>query len=436
MKERMRTGLKIVWLVGAVCLLAGCGLPGRPSAGVSTPSFPSISPSQMATATSTPPPLPSPTLTATPTPPPTQTPSPTPTLAPLVLKRGPLLVYPGNASEMRLVWSAGGSSPFIAGWGLEDGSNWRTETVSAPAQDGEQPDQMVSFDFKGLEAGRLYRYELRSGQAALEGSFRAAPAADAPLLRFFNYGDSRAGVEAQDAVAAGILEQLEVDPDWQTLLLHSGDFATYGDEPQSWAEEFFTPRAPHVQEMLRRLPLLPAIGNHEGGGQLFLSYFPLPWVRGRYGSFDYGPVHFVLLDQYVNLTPESNQVRWLEEDLASTERKWVIVMIHEPGWSAGSHPNNPDSQALQPLFEQYGVRLVLTGHNHYYARAEVNGVTWLTVGTGGSPLYDPIPGSQHVVFTHKGYGFAMFELADGNLTGRFLDPEGVEIDRFVIAGGQ
>ena len=49
---------------------------------------------------------------------------------------------------------------------------------------------------------------------------------------------------------------------------------------------------------------------------------------------------------------------------------------------------------------------MVAGHNHYYARAMVNGIPELTIGTGGAPLYSPASGQPDIVKTYKGNGYA------------------------------
>lgn len=95
----------------------------------------------------------------------------------------------------------------------------------------------------------------------------------------------------------------------------------------------------------------------------------------------------------MSYTPGSAEYNWLTNDLASTTKPWKILLFHEPGWSAGgSHANNTTVQTyIQPLCKQYGVDLVLNGHNHYYSRAVVDGVQHITTGGGGAPLYAPNP---------------------------------------------
>jgi len=84
------------------------------------------------------------------------------------------------------------------------------------------------------------------------------------------------------------------------------------------------------------------------------------------------------------------------------------------------HANNPTVQAaIQPLAEQYGVSVIFGGHNHYYARAVVHGVTHLTVGGGGAPLYTPRPGADHVVTARSAYSFCQdhhhWQCVDGTI---------------------
>ncbi len=86
----------------------------------------------------------------------------------------------------------------------------------------------------------------------------------------------------------------------------------------------------------------------------------------------------------------------------------------------------------EPLFEQYNVALVLAGHNHYYARAMVNGIPELTVGTGGAPLYTPASGQPNIVATCSCYGYARFSISGSTMTGWFINTSGSTIDTFTV----
>jgi 3',5'-cyclic AMP phosphodiesterase CpdA len=67
-------------------------------------------------------------------------------------------------------------------------------------------------------------------------------------------------------------------------------------------------------------------------------------------------------------------MNWLENDIASTTQKWVIVFFHHPPYSGGYHKSDSDAQLIEmrtrfnPIIENYGVDLVLCGHSHCYER--------------------------------------------------------------------
>ena len=67
-----------------------------------------------------------------------------------------------------------------------------------------------------------------------------------------------------------------------------------------------------------------------------------------YYSFDYGPVHVVVLDQYTNggnYGSGSPQYTWLVNDLSTSTKPWKIIVLHQPGWSCnGGHPNDTNVQ--------------------------------------------------------------------------------------------
>ena len=211
-----------------------------------------------------------------------------------------------------------------------------------------------------------------------------------------------------------------------------GDFVNYGDDDSSWTNELFDPKFKDIRASMANVLWLPVMGNHEGSGVLYARYFPLPFVGSRYASFDYGPAHIILLDQYVDYSPGSAQYQWLKADLSISSKPWKFVVLHEPGWSAGGgHDNNTQVQnGLEPLFEQAGVAIVFAGHNHYYARADVNGITHLTIGTGGAPLYTPIKTMPNIQTTYQGTGYARFEIDGADLYAQFVASDGQIRDSF------
>jgi hypothetical protein len=156
--------------------------------------------------------------------------------------------------------------------------------------------------------------------------------------------------------------------------------------------------------------IAPSIGNHDeqyNQGKSFADVFvnppnaTNPADRELYYSFDYGNAHFVMLSNYRSVTPGSPQYVWLQNDLASTNQFWKFVVFHEPAYSSDKDNKPKDNSAIVqnfvPLFEQYGVDVVLNGHWHDYERMkpllggqvssiEAGGVVYVVTGGGGAGL--------------------------------------------------
>ncbi len=69
---------------------------------------------------------------------------------------------------------------------------------------------------------------------------------------------------------------------------------------------------------------------------------------------------------------DKRQLEWLQKALAGSGSEWKIVYFHHPIYSSGArHGSDLGLRAvLEPLFVQYGVSLVLAGHDHFYERTK------------------------------------------------------------------
>ena len=107
----------------------------------------------------------------------------------------------------------------------------------------------------------------------------------------------------------------------------------------------------------------------------------------------YGDVRFIGLNTNLDCTPGSPQYEWLSAEMRSSDfmqAYWRIILCHQPPYTcANVHPEDPAVQAyLVPLFEQYGVHMVFSGHNHVYELYSQNGITYIVTGGGGSSFYE------------------------------------------------
>ena len=294
-------------------------------------------------------------------------------------RKAPYLLYDGVDTAMQLNWQLNDSASCTIDWGVDLNYDSTAQTIEYG------DDHQHQYTFAGLSEDTKYYYQVTIGNEIYTGDFKTAPPETSTKFSFFAYGDTRTNPAAHDSVAEKILENIQNDTAAQTFILASGDLVANGDNEADWDDQFFDPQYANIQEMLRTLPYMACMGNHERQGTGFGKYFPYVFYNSPrfYGSFDYANAHFIIIDQYTDYSSGSDQYIWLENDLAGTNKPWKIIVLHEPGWTAGGHANNTDVQDyIQPLCETYNVQFVFGGHNHYYARAEVNGVIHITTGGG------------------------------------------------------
>ena len=373
-----------------------------------------------------------PTATARPVPTATAVP-PTPgsgACSAVILTKGPNLILTGNNTQMKVAWQWSTNSTFTVRWGTSTG--YASGSASVTANDS--TNHMYAYTIGGLTPGTKYYYQVVVGSQCVSSTFYAPPPAAATDVKFFAYGDTRSNGGAHNGLAGQVVSAFTSDPAFQTLNLHVGDWVS-GNSESAWVGEWYNPSYTSLRKEDASLADIGVRGNHESSATYWKRYFPQPWQPGGlYYAFDYGPMHVVMLDQYTAYNAGSTQYNWLKSDLAASTKKWKLVVLHEPGWSAGGgHGNNTTVQNdLQPLFVQYGVSIVFGGHNHYYARAVVGGIQHLTVGGGGAPLYTPASGYANIVKTAKVYSLGEFSISGSTLTAKILNNSGATIDSFTL----
>ena len=151
----------------------------------------------------------------------------------------------------------------------------------------------------------------------------------------------------------------------------------------------------------------PVPGNHEyltGGAEGYFTYFgdrATPLEPGctkeckGYYSFNLGAWHIVALNSEIDNNPGSEQDQWLRADLAAHPNVCTLAFWHKPRWSSGRHGSGASAPLFQAVYD-YGVDIVLNGHDHDYERFAPQspqgvlewdrGVRQFVVGTGGDTL--------------------------------------------------
>jgi hypothetical protein len=176
----------------------------------------------------------------------------------------------------------------------------------------------------------------------------------------------------------------------------------------------------------------PSLGNHDwksGIVQSYLDYFPIDESavnrnssgNERYYDFVQGPVHFFALDsderEPDGTTSNSRQAAWLQTQLAASITPWQVVYFHHPPYSSSKHSS---TERMQWPFAQWGVDVVLSGHDHTYERLHINNIFYFVNGLGGKsiyPFYTPVAGSQ--VRYNKNYGAMLIAVSEDYLNVEF-----------------
>ena len=190
-------------------------------------------------------------------------------------------------------------------------------------------------------------------------------------------GDFGVGGQRQRALGAAVRAFEERNPADVLVTLGDNDYTRGRAFATSWQASFGWLASAGVD-------VAGALGNHDvevrrGRYQFALLHMPGPYYVRRVNE-----VELIVLD---STAVTARQTRWLEQTLAVRRFARRIVAFHHPPWTCGAYVGSAAvRRAWVPLFERYGVRLVLSGHDHNYQRFARNGVTYVVHG-GGASLY-------------------------------------------------
>jgi len=217
--------------------------------------------------------------------------------------------------------------------------------------------------------------------------------------------------------------------------------------------------------------LMLTLGYHdvEDGQAKMNQYMNSFALEKPFYSYDYNKVHFLVMSAKSVYYKGSEQYNFVVDDLKKASENenvnWIVVSSYGPPYTSPSEHTafKELREVYHPIFEKYGVDLVLGGHNHNYQRTypltynpndsgepkvtstattqhdgQKDGIVFAIVGTGGVNLY-PFTGQAPFVekqFANK-FGYLNIDISNGNphskLTGTFYDNKGGQIlDQFTI----
>lgn len=291
-------------------------------------------------------------------------------------------------------------------------------------------------------------------------AFRTAPSAptssggDDESVRLLMFGDSGWGGEEQLRLAA-----LMRTRGWD-LAIHMGDIAYDDGSAQELTRRHFQVYG----DLLSRVPFFPSIGNHDLEADDGASYddafaWRAPYPGARYYAFRWGTIQFVALDTSSPdedarqlLQGRGRQYAWLESTLRTAAAdpivSWTVVYGHHPTYShaigiSGHGGDRRLRRHLTPLYERYGVDLVVAGHDHHYERLPAIkggrpvppgcGPVYVVTGGGGASQHArDVRRSPLVARTSRAYHFVDVRIEHERMTGEVVDDEGRTVDSFEI----
>lgn len=134
-------------------------------------------------------------------------------------------------------------------------------------------------------------------------------------------------------------------------------------------------------EPLKSLPVATTLGNHDAVSGNYSYHFNNPntstlgsTVGGGNYYYTYGNTLFIMLN--TNNTNAEEHKQFIEQAVAeSGDVTWKVVTLHQDIYGSGEHSNEPEIAELRyklvPIFEENDIDVVLTGHDHTYARSKI-----------------------------------------------------------------
>ena len=363
------------------------------------------------------------------------------------------LIYPGNNFEKEFVGKTDNNGKFIYSWTIGKKGDVGPLTVEVDASSHGYQSSFITSSFDVVDSS-----ESSEDNSALGGNLDLhIPNSELDFVVAGDYGcDSKTRQTIKDMV--------EQDTD---LAFALGDLSEVKN-PNCFFD--IVSKLDNKDKFKIALGESDTDSNEVRSSSRFSDFVRHFDLESPFYSFDYKNVHFLAMSTgksaFIPYAPGSAQYEFINDDLSkaanNTNVDWIIVYGYRPLYTSPTiHPSTEIlRETYAPLFEKYGVDLVMTSHNHNYQRSyplvynvvhsrepiikDVNasyysmpGVPiYVVVGTAGNNLYDFRGQAPFMVTQFRETGFLHVNItkAEQNvLTGTFHNiGTGNYDDRFII----
>ena len=335
------------------------------------------------------------------------------------LTTGPYVLLGGPDTAYVAFKAPGQKAPEVS-WKAETGESGTVEAVARL--------DMFYAKLEKIPRGPEIEYTVMLDNDLTEkGVFRVGTAPGEERFRFVAFGDTRTGHFVHRKVIEAVSRE-DVD-----FFVHTGDMVERGGKQDQW-DLFFQIERP----LLRKVPILPSIGNHDASGRFYYErYFLLDmWTGGRrYFSTDWGNLRLIAVDGGIECRKGCEQYSFLRDTLreGAEAGKLMVVFLHYPPYSSGKHGSHSGvREPLAELAEQYGVELLITGHDHNYERTvEIEGTTYIVSGSAGAPIR-PVKRKWFTAHARTEPHYVLVDVDRDQMTLRAINLRGETFDSHVI----
>ncbi|MBR2180002.1 MAG: metallophosphoesterase family protein [Selenomonadaceae bacterium] len=380
-------------------------------------------------------------------------------------------IITNNANETRcIMWQ---SNDVLMNPAVEVKADNSTDTYKFAAldcsfTDDDHINNQYSVKLEGLIVGTNYQYRIVDGDHCSDWhNFKTT---DDKSFKVLIFPDSQcADYRVWGKVAKSAYSRNEDT----SFFVNVGDIVDNGEDWTQWRAWF-----EGADNFLDKIPFVPIMGNHECYNrqwqtrlpESYLKYFEVPSngnekFERRYYAFDYGDVHFAILDSQwdelnaVNAGAGNELIRaqqeWLRRDMLNTSKKWKIVFIHKDvlQYRINGRPERLEGFSdigtlFMPLFDELKIDIVFTAHLHTYRdRGHIynfehnpQGPLYILTGLAGDVRY---PGLwiDHALDVAKAPqpetdNYLTLEAAKDKIEVKCFLPDGTEIDHAVVKQGE
>ena len=168
-----------------------------------------------------------------------------------------------------------------------------------------------------------------------------------------------------------MMQQAHQRHDESAFYIAAGDLVSTGLHRDDWDQLMAYPG-----EVFANIPFMAVPGNHDSqdglGAWMYQEMFSYPnngpaedMAELTY-SFGYQNALFLMIDATL---PIEAQTDWIEKQLRATEAGWKFAVFHFPPYNSIEFYQDIIDE-WGPLFDEYHVDMVISGHFHYYLRTK------------------------------------------------------------------